>query len=135
MKQEPGISAAAFLLGFFCYGLIEIAGRGYTHWTMCLLGGTAMALLCEMDAVLDEPLRTRALLGAMFVSAAEFTVGVFDNLIMGWRVWDYSERPLNLLGQVCPLFSVLWYLLCLAGCLVCGPLRRRYAQGASPRRR
>ena len=126
MKQEPGVSAAAFLLGFFSYGLIEISGRGYTHWTMCLLGGAAMALLCEMDAVLSEPLWMRALLGALFVSAAEFTVGIFDNLIMGWRVWDYSGRPLNLLGQVCPLFSALWYLLCAVGSLVCGPFRRCY---------
>ena len=28
-----------FLLGCFIYSLLEIAARGYTHWTMTLLGG------------------------------------------------------------------------------------------------
>ena len=29
----------SFLMGFFIYSLIEIAARGYTHWTMALTGG------------------------------------------------------------------------------------------------
>ena len=35
----------AFLMGFFLYALVEIAGRGYTHWTMCLTGGMILAVL------------------------------------------------------------------------------------------
>lgn len=32
-----------FLLGCFIYSLLEIAARGYTHWTMTLLGGISAA--------------------------------------------------------------------------------------------
>ena len=34
-----------FLLGCFIYSLLEIAARGYTHWTMTLLGGIVGMLL------------------------------------------------------------------------------------------
>ena len=37
--MKPHEPFFAFLMGFFLYALVEIAGRGYTHWTMCLTGG------------------------------------------------------------------------------------------------
>lgn len=130
MRKQHGEYLLAFLLGFFLYAMLEIAGRGYTHWTMGLLGGAAMALLYSMEGSLHGRRITRALLGGMFVTAAEFTVGVYDNLIMGWAVWDYSARPLNLLGQICPLFSALWILLCFLASLLCTALYHRL-HGAS----
>ena len=33
------------------------------------------------------------------------------NIILGWNVWDYSNLPGNLLGQICPQFTVLWFFL------------------------
>ena len=35
------------------------------------------------------------------------------NLALGWRVWDYSLLWGNLWGQICPLSSSLWFLLCI----------------------
>ena len=122
-KKSPGEYIAVFLFGFFAYGLFETALRGYTHWTMVLLGGMTAVLLYSMNM----PPVQGALYGTLFVTAAEFTVGVFDNLIMGWHVWDYSTQPLNLLGQVCPVFSALWYLLCFLGILLCRRIRRSYS--------
>ena len=29
------------------------------------------------------------------------------------NVWDYSDRKFNLMGQICPLYSALWFLLCI----------------------
>ncbi|MBR4201231.1 MAG: hypothetical protein IKQ91_08165 [Oscillospiraceae bacterium] len=126
MTVHSGERIAAFLFGFFAYCFFEIALRGYTHWTMGLLGGTALSVLSGIS-LLREPQTVKALLGALFVTSAEFTVGVFDNLIMGWQVWDYSDRPFNFLGQICPLFSGLWFLLCLIGLRVCRLMHRRYA--------
>lgn len=122
IRHSFGEYIAAFLAGFFAYGLFETALRGYTHWTMTLLGGTVMAVLYSMRM----PLTEGAFFGALFVTAAEFTVGVADNLIMGWHVWDYSELPLNLMGQICPTFSALWYLLCTLGLLLCRKMQRQY---------
>jgi len=126
MQQSAGEYMTVFLFGFFVYALLEIAGRGYTHWTMGLLGGAALMLLYSMERHFPAPSGVRAVFGALFITASEFTVGVFDNLIMGWHVWDYSDRAWNLLGQVCPLFSMLWFLLCFPAQRVCAALYRRY---------
>lgn len=125
MKQF-GIYLSAFLLGFFLYAMFEIGERGYTHWTMAVTGGVTMAVLYSMDERLTVSLPEKAFFGAFFVTALEFTVGVFDNLIMGWDVWDYTHVRANLLGQICLPFSVLWFLLCMPALLLCKQLRRKY---------
>ena len=43
----------------------------------------------------------------------ELAVGAVFNLGLGWRIWDYSGQPLNFKGQICLLYSGLWYLLSL----------------------
>lgn len=126
MHQRCGEYASAFLFGFFVYTLLEIAGRGRTHWTMGLLGGAALAVLYSMEYRLRAGHFTRALLGALFVTASEFAAGVLDNLILGWAVWDYSDCPFNLLGQICPLFSGIWFLLCYLASLFCTVLYRQF---------
>ncbi len=126
MKNNPGKYIAAFLFGFFAYAFFEIAVRGYTHWTMGLLGGISFCMVGSMEHRLDAPAAVRALFAAVFVTASEFTVGVFDNLIMGWHVWDYSDRPFNLLGQICLQFSAVWYLLCLAAVFIAKRFCRQY---------
>lgn len=131
MHRHAGEYVAAFLFGFFAYCLFEIALRGRTHWTMGLLGGISLTLLYSMEHHLHEPRPVCALLGAGFITAAEFTVGVIDNLIMGWQVWDYTDRPFNLLGQICPLFSALWFVLCIIGLLFCKALHRQFSGAAT----
>lgn len=103
-----------FLLGCFGYSLLEILFRGYTHWTMALTGGVVAAVLYALHAA--APPRTlllQCLCGAVFITAIEFAVGVVDNMILGWNVWDYSNMPLNLYGQICLPFTGLWFLLCI----------------------
>lgn len=130
MKQL-GTYLSAFLLGFFLYAMFEIAERGYTHWTMALTGGIAMTMLYSMELRLQISIVEKALLGCLFVTALEFTVGIFDNLIMGWAVWDYTNVRMNLLGQICLPFSVLWFLLCIPAIGICKLLRRNYRSSHS----
>ena len=49
-----------------------------------------------------------AVAGALIATAAEFVTGCVVNLWLGWGVWDYSALPGNLLGQICPQFTLLW---------------------------
>lgn len=122
MKLREG--AFAFLMGFFLYGLVEIAGRGYTHWTMCLTGGAVMTALYAID-LRTIPLAPRCALGALAVTAIELVVGVFDNIIMRWAVWDYSDLPLNFLGQICLFFSLYWFALCFPAFFICKGIRAK----------
>ena len=38
-------------------------------------------------------------------------MGGFANLVWGMNVWDYSGEIFNLKGQICPLFSIIWFFM------------------------
>lgn len=115
-----------FLTGCFMYSLIEISARGYTHWTMTLTGGFILVILFKMFTHLKPlPFWQKCLLGSVIITATEFTVGVIVNIILGWRVWDYSDMPLNILGQICLPFSIMWFFLCIPACGVCKIIEKR----------
>ena len=59
------------------------------------------------------PLLARCAAGALVITGVELAFGVVCNLALGWRVWDYSLLWGNLWGQICPLYSSLWFLLCI----------------------
>lgn len=124
--EATGRKVFAFLIGCFVYSLIEIASRGYTHWTMTLTGGTILALLFDMfTRIRNAPLWQKWLLGSMLITSVEFTVGVVVNIILDWNVWDYSNMPFNILGQICLPFTVIWFFLCIPAGFVCKLINRR----------
>lgn len=103
-----------FLVGGLGYGLLEILWRGYTHWSMLLTGGICLVLLYSIQLFFQETsFAIKCLLGALMITGVEFLVGVTVNLGLGLRVWDYSQKPFNLMGQICLPYSVLWFLLCI----------------------
>lgn len=108
-----------FLYGGSIYTLLEILWRGRSHWTMTLTGGLCLLLLHEMDRRLGKmPFLLRCFTGAMGITGIEFLVGVVVNLVLDMNVWDYSGRWGNILGQICPLFTVLWFCLCIPAFLL-----------------
>lgn len=116
-----------FLLGCFCYSFLEILVRGYTHWTMLLTGGLVSVLLYQLHASAPpHTLLLQCLCGALLITAVEFSVGVVDNLYFGWNVWDYSEMPLNLYGQICLPFTGLWFLLCFPAFWICRNTQKQF---------
>lgn len=107
------------------YSLIEYLFRGYTHWSMALTGGACLlALYFYVKENRDRSLFAKALAGACIFTVFEFAVGLVVNVWYGWNVWDYSMQPGNILGQVCPLFSGAWFLICLVILAIGGRLRR-----------
>ncbi len=110
------------MLGAIMYGLIEIVWRGYTHWSMVITGGICFLLVYRI-AMLDSSLLLRSFAGAAVITAIEFAVGVTVNIVFKLDVWDYSDMPLNLFGQICPLYSLFWFLLCLIAIPLCKNLK------------
>ncbi len=45
------------------------------------------------------------------ITTLEFIVGYIVNIILKWNVWDYSNMPFNIMGQICLGFSTLWFAL------------------------
>ena len=101
-----------FSIGGIGYAVIELLWRRRTHWTMFLAGGICFMLF----SVAAEKYKTRKLLFkctwcALAVTTVELIFGLIFNLILGMNVWDYSRQPLNFLGQICPLYTLLWGVL------------------------
>ena len=114
IKDPLCSNIAMFTAGAYAYSLVEIIWRGFTHWTMALTGGLCLTLLSGIcRRTRRRPLLVCCLYGALTITAIEFIVGCIVNLLLGWKVWDYSARPLNILGQICPLFTLMWFLLCI----------------------
>ena len=114
-----------FGVGGIGYSAIEILWRGRTHWTMALTGGACLSGLYAMAKKESGPMWKFCLHGSCLITAAEFAVGLIVNRKLKWNVWDYSKVPLNLMGQICPLYSFFWFLLCRPGSAVCKRLDQR----------
>ena len=99
-------------IGGLTYMGIEILWRGHSHWTMGVLVGVCLSLIGLLDEVQDHPpVPLQMVQGAAIVTALELIVGLIVNRWLGWNVWDYSDMPGNLWGQVCPQFAAAWLLL------------------------
>lgn len=124
MKHE---NLTVLSLGGIGYGLIELCWRGHTHWTMVATGGVCLLLLYHMNRLWRrEYLVFRCIKGAILITCLELAVGVVVNLICRWNVWDYSNSPGNLLGQICPLYFLLWYFLCYPIYLLTGFIDQKF---------
>lgn len=116
-----------FLLGGTVYVLLEKLWRGRSHWTMFLLGGTCFHLMGRVGMrCRGWRLRHRCALCAALVTAAEFLCGCLVNRRLKMNVWDYSDRPLQIMGQVCLPYSVLWGLLSIPAMPLYAGCRRLY---------
>lgn len=104
-----------FCFGAVIYGLIEVLFRGFTHWTMLILGGLCFVIIGGVNQTVGRawPLSVQMLFGAIVITALEFLSGYIVNVVLNWNVWDYSHMPFNIMGQVCLLFSVMWFFLSL----------------------
>lgn len=114
MKEFKRLSML-FTVGGVGYAFIEILWRGRTHWSMCIAGGLCFIVFSEVSKRMrDKPLVLKAFICALFVTLIELAFGLIFNMLLGMRVWDYSGMLLNLWGQICPAFSVVWVWLAIA---------------------
>ena len=102
------------LFGGVGYGLIEVIWRGHTHPSMVITGGICFSMICAINGKLSaRPLLLRSTACAFGVTVIELCVGILVNRVFQMSVWDYSDKWLNFFGQICPLYSVFWFGLCL----------------------
>lgn len=114
-----------FLIGGFLYVVVENLWRGHSHWTMFILGGICFVLLGIINEVIPwcMDLWKQIIIGTITITLLEFVVGCIVNLWLGWNVWDYSNVPLNILGQICLPYMILWVPISLAGIVLDDYLR------------
>ena len=113
------------VFGGLLYMGIELLWRGHTHWTMGIIGGLCFVLIGLLDEWQEHPpLLLQMLEGAALVTTLELITGLLVNRWLGWGVWDYSDMPLNLWGQICPQFAAVWFFLSAAAVKVENLLHR-----------
>lgn len=104
-----------WIIGGFSYVLLEILYRGRSHWSMAIVGG-----LCFISVgALNEPRKhcrpkafeEQAVMGALVTTIIEFISGLIINVYLKWEVWDYSNTPFNILGQICLPFTLIWVVI------------------------
>ena len=101
-----------FIIFGISYYLLEILWRGYSHWTMIIVGGLCgllIGLINEITPKMNTVLQM--LLGSVIVTIIEFVTGYIINIKLDLNIWDYSNLKFNILGQVSLLFSILWFFL------------------------
>lgn len=112
-----------------------ISGRPEAiSWTMLVLAVILCVPVerCGAELPWDCPLWLQALCCAALVTAVELAAGVGLNLWLGLKIWDYSQMPGNLWGQICPQFAFLWWGLCFLFIPVFDWLRYAVAGGDRP---
>ena len=102
---------------------------------MLIVGGVCFILLGLMNEVTDWeiPIFEQAFYGGIIITLVEFVAGCIVNLWLGWNVWDYSNIPFNLLGQICLPFSVIWCLISIFGIVLDDYIRYIFFGEEKPR--
>lgn len=118
-------------LGWFggsTYVTMEVLWRGYSHWTMLVLAAAVFITADLLNEVWswNTSLILQVAVGTILATALEFITGCTVNLWLGWAVWDYSDMPGNLLGQICPQYTALWAALILIAIILGDNIRWRF---------
>ena len=116
----------AFAVGAVGYAAIELMVRKKTHWTMAVTGGVCFLLMHRFCQKRKAASRLhKCLVGMALITGIEFAVGSLVNRVLKWAMWDYSNHRFNLRGQICPRFSLYWFLLGIPMILLSDRLARR----------
>ena len=113
--------ALLFLTAAACILHWKWPGGAGRDSSMALAGGLCLCLIDRVccSRLKDRDMLSRCTAGAGVITGVEFALGILLNRVLGLRIWDYSEVPLNLLGQVCLPYSLLWLGLSLPAIALC----------------
>ena len=102
-----------FILGGCTYVGLELLWRGHSHWTMLLVGGLCFLFVGGVNNYIswEMPFWKQCVLGGIGCTIIEFISGIILNIVLKLNIWDYSNLPLNIFGQICLPFTILWMIL------------------------
>ena len=130
MRLKVAEYSVIYALGALGYCVVEILWRGYSHWSMTVTGGICFMMVYYVNDSLSQNLVwVKSLISAVAVTLMELAVGCVVNLVLGWNVWDYSDRHISLLGQICLEYFILWYLLCIPATLISEQIKTNIVGG------
>lgn len=98
------------------YFFIEVIWKTATNhperisWIMLAVAILLSAVLerCGNYSEWEWPLWCQAILSTIVITVVEFITGMICNVWLGMCIWDYSHLPLNIYGQICPQYCLVW---------------------------
>ncbi|HIW84211.1 MAG TPA: hypothetical protein H9873_07810 [Candidatus Dorea gallistercoris] len=120
--------------GSLYYGF-ELFFRGYSHWSMFVLGGICFVFFDIQGKMLkwQDPMWRQVLRCVVFVTSMEFITGIIVNKWCHLNVWDYTGLPFHIFGQICLPFMIIFSGLCAIGIVLSGYLSYWLYDGPKPR--
>lgn len=115
-------NAFLFLTGGTVYPALEMICRGKTDISMAAAGGLCLCLIDRVcnHTMRSSPISVKCFAGSGIITTVEFATGLLVNVALKQNVWDYSALPLNIMGQICVPFSLLWFVVTLPAMGLCG---------------
>ena len=96
---------------FYAVRCGHFVNRGLARGPVCPIYGIGISI----SAALLRSVKSFLLLSLLAMSVAtivEFVVGIVTHKMLGTRLWNYTEEKGNILGYVCPRFSLIWGIAC-----------------------
>ena len=86
-----------FIIGGFTYYMIEILWRGYSHWSMFILGGICFLFAGIQNEYIEweYPLWRQILNVDIFVLISEFITGCIVNLYFHCLFYNLKNKNIN----------------------------------------
>ena len=85
------------VVGGMTYFFIENLWRGYSHFSMIILGSVCFICMGLINEFLswETPLWKQALIGGATTTLLEFITGCIVNLWLGLNVWHYDRFDID----------------------------------------
>lgn len=106
----------------------RFVNRGFLNGPVCPIYGFGVVGVVLLLRPIQDNLLLLFLGSVAVTTAIEFVTGFVLEKAFHAKWWDYSDMPMNIMGYVCLLFSLLWGAACvvvvrLIHPLICGMLR------------
>lgn len=123
-----------FFIGGCIYYSLEIVWRGHSHWSMFILGGVCLIAVGLINEILPWTtfIEEQILIGTGVITLLEFIAGLILNIWLDLGIWDYSDIPLNFMGQICIPFIVIWIILAATAILLDDRIRYAWFDEEEP---
>lgn len=105
-----------FTFSGYIYVCLELIFRGYSDITMMFASSICAIpmIILNNKFTYELDFLLQLFLCAIFATLVEFIFGMLFN--RDYSIWDYRNMPLNLYGQICLPFSLLWMII--AACVI-----------------
>jgi uncharacterized membrane protein len=100
---------AEVVFQFFKSG--RFVNRGLARGPFCPIYGVGICLSYALLGGVGSFVLL-ALLSMAIATAVELAVGYMTDRALSLRLWDYTGEKGNILGYVCPRFSLIWGIVC-----------------------